>query len=226
MINYSATMHLIQKLPTEIYGLKFCPTIEPNELRDTENINNNRELPIFEYQVPNEITYPNMELLQEIIQELGPNLNACLEILIDNNGLRSLSRILIEERPAGSFYLGVMPEDRHFIDSQENNTWTLEAGVFEQPLLREFLISKGIETLDLIVLRGNNSVNECVENWKLADLLSPHGIIVLCCTNYHPGKIALCEAIDQSMFTVTRHFIRDEDWGMAVVRPKIQNVND
>ena len=108
-------------------------------------------------------------------------------------------------------------EDKKYVDKHESNIWTLQCNSHDQDTIRDFLASKGISQLDILFIDGWHSVNTAVNDWRYADLLSPHGIVIMHDTNHHPGPVALCEAIDPKLFEVTKHCL-DTDYGIAVIR--------
>lgn len=210
MSDYDRTAACITKDPTDIWGLAFFPNMEPH-------ISNEQDGPAFGGCAAAEVTFCNLEVVKDVVRELGSNLKACMEIGVDReSNPMSMSRILINERPAGSFYLGVDVDDKSRLDNPDANTWTLISNSHDQEKVRGFLSSKGITKLDLLFIDGYHSVNTTVNDWRYADMLSDHGIVIVHDTNRHPGDVAICEAVDKTMFTVTRHC--DLDNGIAVIR--------
>lgn len=214
---YNRTVAVIKKLPTDIFGLKFLPTIAPEHDDD-------RDIPLWDggvTPIAREFSDCNMQTIDKVVAELGDKLKAVMEIGVDRVSQNdSISKHVFNNRPLGSFYLGIDIEDKSYLNNEATNTWTLQCNSHEQDKIREFLKSKNIQELDLLVIDGWHSVNTTINDWKYADLLSPHGIVVVHDTNYHPGDIALLEAVDESLFDIDRACIDPSDSGLTVLRRK------
>ena len=59
-----------------------------------------------------------------------------------------------------------------------------------------------------------------MNDWRYADLLSEHGVVIAHDTNFHPGDIALCEAVDERLFDIFRFCTGNDDNGITVFRRK------
>lgn len=214
MSDYDRTKDLITPQPTDIWGLSFFPNMEPHK-------NNDDDGPAFGGPHHTEVTECNMEVVRQTVAELGNDLHACMEIGVDrNSNVESMSKIILRNRPVGSFYLGVDIDDKSYLNNEETNTWTVQCNSHEQDRIRTFLKEKSIEKLDLLFIDGWHSVNTTINDWKYADLLSDNGVVIVHDTNRHPGDVALCQAVDKSLFTVTRYCT--EDNGIAVFK-RIKN---
>ena len=210
---FQKTRFYIKPQPTDIYGLRYFPSLEPD-------YSNDKDSPGFGNVNSPEVTDDNRNLIRKIVRELGSNLNAVMEIGVNRNLELSMSQILINNRPKGSFYLGVDLEDKSYLDNINSNTYTLKCDSNDQDTVRKFLLSKNITEIDLLLIDGWHSVNTCVNDWQYADLLSKNGIVLLHDTNSHPGPIALFEAINDELFFKERHFAGYRDNGIAVVKKK------
>lgn len=209
---YQRTRFHIKPQPTSVHGLRFFPSLEPD-------IDNDQDMPPYGWVSQVEVTDCNLAVVRSVVEELGDNLRATMEIGVNRNGERSMSRVMMDERPKGSFYLGVDIEDKSYLDDPASNTWTIKANSHDQDGIRGFLANKGVKKLDLLFIDGWHSINTCVNDWLYADLLSPHGIVILHDTNSHPGPIGLFEAINEDLYVKERHCL-DNDFGIAVVRRK------
>lgn len=209
---YQKTRFHIKPQTTSVHGLRFFPNMEPD-------INNDQDMPPYGWVSQVEVTDCNLEVVRSVIKELGSDLKAAMEIGVNRNGERSMSRVIMDERPVDSFYLGVDLDDKSYLDDPAANTWTLRANSHDQEAVRGFIRSKGIKQLDLLFIDGWHSVNTCVNDWLYADLLTPHGIVLLHDTNSHPGPIGLFEAINEDLYDKQRYCL-ENDFGIAVVRKK------
>lgn len=210
---FQQTRFYIKPLPTTIYGLRYFPSLEPE-------CSNDRDSPAFGNVNSLEITDDNRRLLRQVMQNLGDKLKAIVEIGVNRNSELSISQILINERPMGSFYCGIDLEDKSYLNNPSSNTYTLQCNSKEQFTIRKFLLDKGIEQIDLLFIDGWHSVNMCANDWSYADLLSPHGVVLMHDTNSHPGPIAVFEAIDNEMFNKELYFQGHFDNGLAVITKK------
>lgn len=213
---YDNTKAAIKQLPTDIWGLKFLPSVEPEH-------SNDRDFPLWHW--PNiaiEVSDCNIAVVNQALDILGDKLKATLEIGIDRNNDRSMNRVVINGRPKGSFWLGVDIEDKAHLNDQENNVHTLCCNSHDQDAIRNYLKSKGIDKIDLLTIDGWHSVNTTINDWRYADLLSDHGIVLVHDTNFHPGDIALVEAVDPDLFEIRRECIgADSGITMFIRKSKI-----
>lgn len=209
---YQKTRFCIKPQATTVAGLRFFPNMEPD-------ISNDQDMPHFGWMSSVEVTDCNLQVVRSVVKELGKNLKAAMEIGVNRNGERSMSRIIMDERPVGSFYLGVDIEDKSYLDDPSSNTWTIKSNSHDQERIRGFIKSKGIKNLDLLFIDGWHSINTCVNDWMYTDLLSPNGIVILHDTNSHPGPVGLLEAINEDLY-VKQRYCEDNDFGIAVVRKK------
>ena len=209
---YQKTRFQIKPRATDIPGLRFFPNMEPD-------IDNDQDMPPYGWVSSVEVTDCNLQVVREVVNELGKNLKAAMEIGVNRNGERSMSRIIMDERPEGSFYLGVDIEDKSYLNNESTNTWTIQANSHDQEKIRGFIHSKGIKKLDLLFIDGWHSINTCVNDWLYTDLLTDHGVVMLHDTNSHPGPVGLFEAINEDLYDKQRYCL-DNDFGIAVVRRK------
>ena len=214
-MSYDGTKALINPRPTDIWGLRFFPSLEPNYSDDSD-------MPVFGWPGCPEISDCNLDVVQAALNDLGDKLQAAMEIGIDRNNSRSMNRVVINGKPKGSFWLGVDIDDKSSLNDPDNNVWTLRCDSHDQETIRSFLKSKGIEKLDLLTIDGWHSVNATINDWRYADMLSDHGIVLVHDTNFHPGDIALCEAVDSNLFWIRRACIGHDSGITAFIRkPKV-----
>lgn len=216
---YQQVRFVIKPQNTDVYGLRYFPSLEPI-------VSNDQDSPPFGSVSSIEVSDCNLAVVRQVVLELGNNLSAAVEIGVNRNGERSMSRVIMDDRPKNSFYLGIDIEDKSYLDNAETNTWTIKCDSHDQQTVRNFLKNKSIEKIDLLMIDGWHSVNACVNDWLYADLLSDHGVVVMHDTNCHPGPIALFEAIDER-FWIKQRLCIGADHGVAVVKRNLsQNEND
>lgn len=205
---FEQTIACIDPKPISVYGLKFFPNLEPK-------VSNDQDSPAFGWPSGPEISDCNMGVVEEIVRKLGDRCSAILEIGVNRNGPKSLSRIFMDNKPRGAKYVGIDINDKSFLNSEENNIYTIQANSHDQLTIRTKMAKLGITKIDLLMIDGWHSVNTCVNDWCYVDMLSDHGVVILHDTNAHPGCCALFEAVDENLFTKTRHCTNDEDNGIA-----------
>ena len=206
---YNRIIELIKPRPTTIQGLRYFPDLEPQ-------VDNNSDAPPFGWTANQEISDGNRDIVRQAVEYLTTTgFNAAMEIGVDRSNAASMSRIIMEGRPAGSFYLGVDINDKSYLNNAETNTWTLQCNSHDQTVIREFIASKNITQLDLLFIDGWHSVNTCVNDWRYTDLLRPGGIVLLHDSNSHPGCAALFDAVDDTMYDKARYCTDDSDFGIA-----------
>lgn len=208
--DYQRTARMIERHPTDIWGLKFMPHIPGHDERDG---------PLFNWPNSQEISDCNLDVVVGEIQRLGERYKACMDIGVARNGERSMSHRYITMKPKGSVYVGVDLNDKSFLDNPDENVWTIKANSHEQERIRDFLKSKGIDRLDILAIDGWHSIKTTMNDWSYTDILSDHGVVIVHDTNHHPGDIALCEAVDQDLFEIHRS-CTSHDSGITVFRRK------
>ena len=210
---YDELVGLIQQRPISIAGLKYFPDLEPT-------VSNDRDAPLHDiWMSPLEVTDGNLEVMKQVVAGLGDQLFAALEIGVNRNGDRSMSRIIMDQRPKGSFYFGVDIDDKSYLDDESANTYTIRTSSAERELILDRMRQVGVGLLDLIMIDGWHSVNMCVNDWQFTERLSDHGVVVLHDTNSHPGCVALFEAVDEQLW-IKERFCLEDDYGIATFRKR------
>jgi hypothetical protein len=207
-------INAIEKIPTDIWGLKFFPSCHTF-------MSNDDEYPriIVGEKIPAEISECNREVVRNVIKSFNGNLNAIMEIGVNRNDSKSLSQILINDKPLSCKYVGVDLDDKSYLNDANKNIFTLKSNSADQHYVRTVLSNYGINKLDILFIDGWHSVNMTVNDWMYADMLSEKGVVIIHDTNYHPGDVAILEAIDESLFDIQR-FCLDNDMGISVARRK------
>jgi hypothetical protein len=210
---YQELVALIKPRPTDIAGLKWFPDLEPE-------VSNDQDAPINNYWISSlEVTDGNLEIVRQAVAQLGNNLTAALEIGVNRNGDRSMSRVIMDQRPLRSHYMGIDIEDKSYLNDPATNTWTMQISSAERSTISDRLQQLGIDALDLIMIDGWHSVNMCVNDWQFTERLSDHGIVMLHDTNTHPGCVALFEAVDESLW-IKERFCLENDFGIATFKKR------
>lgn len=211
---YQELVALIKPRPTDIPGLKYFPDLEPD-------VSNDQDQPLDNYWIsPLEVSDANLDVVRHAVIDLGNNLAAALEIGVNRNGERSMSRVIMDHRPRLSYYMGIDIEDKSYLNDEAANTWTMQTSSSERELISDRLRELGVGSLDLIMIDGWHSVNMCVNDWQFTQRLSDHGVVILHDTNTHPGCVALFEAVDETLW-IKERFCRENDFGIATFKKRI-----
>ena len=212
---HSQVVAMITQQPTQVPGLKYFPDLQPWVSNDQDH-----PVDVNWWELPRlEVSDCNLAVVQQAVAELGLNLAAALEIGVNRNGERSMSRIIMDQRPPGSFYLGVDIEDKSYLDDETANTWTIQCSSAERERVTDKMRSNGVGVLDLIMIDGWHSVNQCVNDWQFTERLTDHGIVMLHDTNWHPGCIALWDAIDENAW-IKQRYCTENDFGIATFKKR------
>jgi hypothetical protein len=207
---YDNIVALIKPRDTVIAGLKYFPDLEPE-------VSNDRDGPLDLDWLHQEVSDCNLAVVRQAVGTLGKGLTAAMEIGVNRNGERSMSRVIMDQRPEGSFYLGIDIEDKSYLDDADNNTWTIRCSSDNRSAVLGKLQERGVEKLDLIMIDGWHSVNMCVNDWHYTELLSDHGMVILHDTNKHPGCVALFDAVDEDLW-IKERFCTNNDYGIATFK--------
>lgn len=84
-------------------------------------------------------------------------------------------------------------------------------------------ISRVSNTIDILMIDGNHSIDFMVNDWKYTKFLNKNGLVLIHDTNEHPGPNLVFDAISEKCFKKKKFFVdRMDDWGLAVCR-RIEN---
>lgn len=115
-------------------------------------------------------------------------------------------------------YIGIDIKPKDHINSIENNIFTIRNDSANYEALYKLMEWYGKEQIDFMFVDGWHSVNQVLKEWKYWEKMIPTGVMAFHDTNYHPGPVAVLDAIDTDMFSV-EYFGRGEaDWGVGVVQ--------
>jgi hypothetical protein len=243
---HSSYLEIMRRLSTDIYGLKFRPTLEPNKVDETDNnldsrrlhweppedqpyLDDDRDWPMKNLwghpdngwpSPPVEVSDENYVVSEEVVKSLGDRCKVIVEIGVNRNGDRSMTQAYLKNKSSDCIYFGIDMESKVFLNDTENNIHTITANSFEQDRIRTAMKEIGIEKIDILAIDGWHSVNTAINDWKYADMLSDHGVVVLHDTNTHPGPVLLFEAVDENLFDKQRHCTDYIDYGIATFKKK------
>jgi hypothetical protein len=210
MTPFELTTDKITPLPTMLYGAKFFPSLEPHCSNDLDS-------PAWGWpQTDIEISDGNLAVVQSVLKNLGNKCQNIMEIGVHRNLERSITNILMRQKPRGCRYLGIDIDDKSHLDNPADNIFTVKANSHNKVLVRQKLRDLGMKTLDLLMIDGWHSVHTCMNDWGYVDILSNGGAVIVHDTNAHPGPVALFSAVDETLFSKQRFCTELDDMGIAV----------
>ena len=210
MTPFDLTTQHIQQLPTMLYGLKFFPSLEPN-------CSNDQDTPNWGWPDTDvEVSDCNLATVQQVITRLGDTCKNIMEIGVHRNLDRSITNILMTQKPQNCRYLGVDVDDKSYLDNPAQNIATIRANSHDKVSVRQKLRQLGMQNIDLLMIDGWHSVHTCINDWGYVDLLSDGGVVIVHDTNAHPGPVVLCSAVDPALFDIQRMCTDTADMGITV----------
>ena len=167
-----------------------------------------------------EMSDRNLTLIKETVKGMN-NPSRILEIGVHRNEDRSSTTVLLRHKNPETYYFGVDVEDKSYLDDRGKRISTIRrsSSDYMDVLNWMYEISFGY-SLDILLIDGWHSINQCLRDWRYAHLVKPMGYVILHDTNYHLGPASLFDAIDSNLFEKSKYFDGENDWGMAVAVAK------
>ena len=209
----------ITKLPTDIYGLKHLPTFEPHKLSDDFPPDDTDWLGAPDSHPPLHFTPLDCDALTYAYNKLTSPPKLIVEIGVNRSESEvSSTSTLLKLKPQECMYIGIDIVDGSAINNFENNVFTLRNNSNEHEKLYQLMNWHNHKQIDFMFVDGWHSVNQVIKEWKYWEKMIANGVMAFHDTNYHPGPVALLDAIDTDIFSV-EYFGRGEaDWGVGVVQ--------
>lgn len=204
----------VSKLSTDIYGLKYRPSLEPHISDDTDWLGKPDPEPPFHFTPLNhealQYAYSKLTSPPKLIVEIGVNRSESYEV--------SSTSTLLKLKPDECMYVGMDLDDKSSINSVEKNVFTLRCDSADYQMLYKLMDWYGHEQIDFMFVDGWHSVNQVIKEWKYWERMIDKGVMAFHDTNYHPGPVALLDAIDTDIFSVEWFGRGESDWGVGVVQ--------
>ena len=204
----------ITKTPTDIYGLTHRPSLEPHISNDTDWLGAPDPEPPFHFTPLDHealtYAYNKLTVPPKLIVEIGVNRSESYEI--------SSTSTLLKLKSKECMYIGIDLDDKSAINNFENNVFTLRNNSIEHEKLYQLMNWHNHKQIDFMFVDGWHSVNQIIGEWKYWEKMIPNGVMAFHDTNYHPGPVALLDAIDTSIFSVELFGRGEADWGVGVVQ--------
>lgn len=203
-----------EKLPTDIFGLKYLPHITSGATDEDDHIQRLMDT----WNPPEHFTKLNQDELREALE--ATNASVILEIGVDRPyqaGQPSSTKILVGYKRPMATYIGV---DRDQKNISGENVHFIQGDSSNHKLVWDVMDTLQLEKIDLLFIDGLHSVNQIVRDWQYTQRLSDGGAVVMHDTNIHPGPTLLFEAIDGALFDKQKYGEIQSDWGISVCRRK------
>ena len=228
----------VKKIPTDIYGLKYLPSLEPQFSDDKDTVKRFMKYVIKAHKGLPE--HKDAKLLTEQFLFIKNKCKCILEIgvgwhkkeddksdwniQIGDEELKNTStQIFLKLKKKETIYLGIDKANRAYVNKEEEKVYTLQTDSRKITDVMNFLKEKGIFEIDFLFIDGYHSVNMTVNDWQYSKYLSKDGIIMIHDTNVHPGDYVVFDAIDETMFEKKKYFEKDKGSpGMAVIKRKLK----
>lgn len=234
----------LSRLDTDIYGLKYRPSLEPEISDDADTFSEfmgrkrgvlvelkkiydkdieavflrGEKIPVEGLSFPRR----DREIIKREIDNLGDSLICAVEIGVTNSQYEvSSAKIVIDNMPKGAKYIGIDKVDRSSKLKGNSNVYFLRTDSSDIETVREYLDKLEVDSIDYLFIDGKHSVNQVVDDWRYAELVQDNGVILLHDTTLHPGPYTLFDAIDESIFEKEKYFVNvKESYGISVIRKK------
>ena len=103
------------------------------------------------------------------------------------------------------------------MDDSNKNIYTIKEPSQNLDKILEKTTDIGIHEIDILMIDGWHSINQCYLEWEMyTQLLASKGMVVMHDTNFHPGPYFLVESIDTNQYDVYKHLWDIQDWGISV----------
>jgi hypothetical protein len=127
---------------------------------------------------------------------------------------------LAEHKPDGCDYLGIDIRDETSRADAKRDIHILQTDSADLAPFRRWMQMRGHTQIDFLFVDGHHSVNACVADWHYMRWLAPDGIAVWHDTNFHPGPVAVMQAVNRDIWDVDPVCTETTDWGMCLVSAK------
>ena len=214
--------------PTDVFGLKFRPTINPASDAqdwleygwfDGKPVSMNHK----HQRIVHEFSDNDKSVLSGVINELKSNnsFNAVLEIGVFRSGEWSSTKVILENKPLLAKYIGVDLNEGCLSPVRDSgrNIFCLCQNSSSIDEIMWFANNVGISGFDLVLIDGNHSINQVMDDWRFAKHLNKGGYVVFHDLNFHAGPRCVFEAIDETLFE-KKDWLPDEefDWGIGTAK--------
>jgi len=167
-----------------------------------------------------EFSIDNQEVLQMYLFDLmkKKDKNVIVEIGVNRNGYSiSSTSIIIDNKRDNDIYFGIDIEDKSSLNDDNKKIFTICSPSQDFDVIFSKFNELGINEIDMLIIDGYHSINQCYLEWEnYTKLLSCNGIVVMHDTNAHPGPYFLLKSINTDLYDVYKYFSDIVDWGIGV----------
>jgi len=145
-----------------------------------------------------------------------------VEIGVNRNAYENTSTsVFLNNKRDQDIYLGIDIDDKTFLDNPEKNIHTIQCPSQNINMIYDKMVDCGIDQIDVLMIDGWHSINQCYLEWELyTQFLASGGMVVMHDTNFHPGPYYLVDSIDTNKYDVYKHLWDIQDWGISVAIKK------
>jgi hypothetical protein len=211
-------LNSITKHPSNVYGLKWVPSVEPI-YQDTTDWPVTRGM-AGANESGRHFSVLNHEALTYAYNKLKSPPKLIVEIGVDRSENYSLSSTstLLKLKPTDCVYIGIDIEDKSSLQNPSENIFTIQTDSADKNKIYEYINALGLNEIDFMFVDGWHSINQVLFEWTYWERMSAQGVMAFHDTNCHFGPVAVLDAIDTDLFSV-EYFGRGEvDWGVGVVQ--------
>lgn len=168
-----------------------------------------------------ELSDCNLEAISQRFGQVKDKCRAILEIGVNNNGDRSVTNLLLNQKNDSTIYVGIDIKDKSYLNNPDKNVYTIMADSADYLNNLEKIKSFGVKEFDFIFLDGWHSINHMLADWEYTSLLSDFGIVGLHDVRIHPGPSYFIKSLNTDHWDVEENVCRyHEDWGVGFARKK------
>ncbi len=218
--------NVLTKLESNIYGLKYIPSIEPTYSNSADYIDfPDKRINIEKSNGNGQFSFKNGEITLYEFLKIKDSVKCIMEIGVATNFEHSSTELWLKNKTDDCHYFGIdikIGDKSHHEQYKPNthilgmNSETDREHILEK--MKEFGCEKEI---DVLFIDGCHSIDLMINDWKYSELVRKGGLILLHDVNIHPGPHLVYDAIDEELFTKEKYFCDGtDDCGLGVVWKK------
>lgn len=188
-------------------GLAWVPTLQP-DLGDDEDSYPGRARCAGPWSDCNRDAALDFLRTSRVVVEIG---------VAQTAGCNSISEELMTGKPPGCVYVGIDRADKRRFHDPANDVYILHNDSADTEPFARLLGEIGRSAIDLLLIDGWHSVDQCIADWAYSDWLADDGTILLHDVNHHPGPACLMAAIDVTQWHVENLCPDPADYGLGVI---------
>lgn len=147
----------------------------------------------------------NIHALREQFMRVRDGCRAILEIGVNHNATptpMTSTNLFLSTKKKETVYLGVDLNDKSYLNSPQDNVFTMMG---DSSLIGDVMTnasSLGITEFDFIFIDGWHSINQVMREWEYTHWLGPRGIVGFHDTAVHPGPALFVQHLDRTRWDV------------------------